>query len=74
MWLIDAAEVDGAAVFAVDVPAVFASPLDVREVGLVLPILTFPRPAVYCWQVVFGGAVLYERRIVVAKIGAAVLA
>ena len=50
-------------------PVPFASPLDVKEIALEVPGLTFPAPGLYLWQVVHGGEVVYERRLVANRIG-----
>lgn len=68
--LTDAGELDARPVFeARDVPVTFAGPLDVSEALLQFTAVPFPKPGIYAWQVVCEGAVVYERRILVRKIG-----
>ena len=68
--LVDAADEDGPPLFAFDLKAVpFASPLEVREVAIEVPPVTLPRAGLYRWQVVCGGEVIHERRLVAQVAG-----
>jgi hypothetical protein len=65
--LVDA---DDEPLFEFDVPpALFRSPLDVKEVVGEVPPVTFPAPGLYRWQVLCGGTVIHERRLVAAVPG-----
>jgi hypothetical protein len=67
--LVDAAELDGPALYACEFPVRFDDPLSTPEVGLVLPPIAFARAGVYAWQVLCAGEVIYERRIPVQQLG-----
>jgi hypothetical protein len=70
MRLVDAADDDATPLFEFDVPpALFRSPLDVKEVVAEVPPVTFTKSGVYRWQVVCGGAVIHERRLVATRAG-----
>lgn len=47
----------------------FQSPLDVIDQALPAPGVTLPEAGEYRWQVVCGGNVLYERKLIVTPIG-----
>ena len=56
--------------FVFDFAAEYAQPLDVRDVVVHPPTITYPVPGLYRWQVVCGDVVVYERFVSVELTGA----
>ncbi len=50
-------------------PVRFASPLDVKELAIEVPVVTMPAPGLYRWQVVCAGEVIHERKLPAGLVG-----